>query len=276
MGGRRESAGSQAPPPGAHFGRRGPVDGQMGGAVRGGGSGTTAQNGSNNRGIPFGHASKKSFGHARSGRANGTGGCGEIEDFVSAIRSSNPPLVERVPVAHLWASQPWGLGRRPRWPAKNHTNTGIGESCKLYLARLQSALSNAAKNEQTEDFVPAIRSLKPPMWRGFLWPTSGPALGPGAATLACQKSENHIIRHGTSEKWQVVFGKIAFRSFQRRRNFADRRLRLRHTELKNPLVERIPVAHLWASPGGWGGHAGLPKITKIISSDMGNREKVAS
>eukprot|EP00661_Eupelagonemidae_sp_cell13_P017012 gene17012-biopygen6809 len=57
------------------------------------------------------------------------------------------------------------------------------------------------------------------------------------------------------------------------KSYLDRRLRFRHTELKTPLVERIPVVHLWASPGAWGGHAGLPKITEIISSDTGNRKK---
>eukprot|EP00661_Eupelagonemidae_sp_cell13_P015831 gene15831-biopygen18740 len=30
-----------------------------------------------------------------------------------------------------------------------------------------------------EDFVSAIRSLKPLLWRGILWSTSGPALVPG-------------------------------------------------------------------------------------------------
>eukprot|EP00661_Eupelagonemidae_sp_cell13_P003432 gene3432-biopygen18747 len=59
------------------------------------------------------------------------------------------------------------------------------------------------------------------------------AWGAGAATLACQK--NHVIISsdtGNLKKWQV-----------------DRRLRFRHTDLKTPLVERIPVVHLWASPG---------------------------
>eukprot|EP00661_Eupelagonemidae_sp_cell13_P016612 gene16612-biopygen5282 len=76
-----------------------------------------------------------------------------------------------------WGPGPGGLGR-PRWPAKNH---------EIHLIR-HGQTKKVASRIWIEDFVSAIRSLKPPLWRGFLWSTSGPALGPGAATLACQKS----------------------------------------------------------------------------------------
>eukprot|EP00661_Eupelagonemidae_sp_cell13_P020561 gene20561-biopygen22127 len=46
------------------------------------------------------------------------------------------------------------------------------------------------------------------------------------------------------------------------------------------VVLHIRVTDTWQPGarglGGWGGHAGLPKITKFISSDTGKRKKVAS
>eukprot|EP00661_Eupelagonemidae_sp_cell13_P013050 gene13050-biopygen3478 len=94
---------------------------------------------------------------------------------------------------------------------------------------------------------------------GVLHPRGLGAWGAGAATLACQKSRNSSHQTRANEKSS--------------KSYLDRILRFRHTELKTPLVERSPVVHLWASPGAWGGHAGLPKITKTISSDTGKRKK---
>eukprot|EP00661_Eupelagonemidae_sp_cell13_P019000 gene19000-biopygen12992 len=70
-----------------------------------------------------------------------------IEDFVPAIRSLKPPLVERIPVVHLWASPgAWGdHAGLPKITKISHQTRIIGESGKSYLARLHSDLSNAAK-----------------------------------------------------------------------------------------------------------------------------------
>eukprot|EP00661_Eupelagonemidae_sp_cell13_P007778 gene7778-biopygen3080 len=102
-----------------------------------------------------------------------------IEYFVSAIRSLEPPLWRRF----LWstsgpAPEPGSWSGHAGLP-KSHGNHlirhGKSKNGKSYLARLHSDLSNAAKMEQIEDVVSVIRSLKPPLWRGFLWSTSGPA-----------------------------------------------------------------------------------------------------
>eukprot|EP00661_Eupelagonemidae_sp_cell13_P014154 gene14154-biopygen5093 len=135
-----------------------------------------------------------------------------------------------------------------------------------------TALSN-------ECFTTLFEAFSIPGAPGSLGPG---AWGAGAATLACQKKtrkSSHqtrgIEKSGKSPGPQDSGAGVA-------RAWRGRGAGYR------PLfgVGGAGVARAWrgrgagvaracpVTPGAWGGHAGLPKITKIISSDTGNRKKL--
>eukprot|EP00661_Eupelagonemidae_sp_cell13_P020223 gene20223-biopygen20584 len=121
-----------------------------------------------------------------------------------------------------------------------------GRWAGLSSVSVRTPLRALSKRRKRRCNAPALRFLTSVLrlhLRRFAHPSDGlktpgslgpGAWGPGAATLACQKSRNASHQTWANEK--------------NGKSYLDRRLRFHHTELETPLVERIPVVHLWASP----------------------------
>eukprot|EP00661_Eupelagonemidae_sp_cell13_P013811 gene13811-biopygen3548 len=87
-----------------------------------------------------------------------------------------------------WGPEPGGLGR-PCWPAKNHEIISSDTGDRKMASRIW-----------IENFVSAIRSLKPPCGEDSCGPPLGQPWGLGRPRWPAKSHGNHLIRRGDSGK----------------------------------------------------------------------------